>query len=97
MKTTIKVISIAAAMGLSTMTQAATESAAIQAAEKARQAAVAVGYEWRDTGKMIKKARQLAAEGKTAEADKLARKAEEQSKDAVAQYHAENKRYDSKH
>ena len=45
-----------------------------------------VGYEWRDTGKMIKKAEEAAAKGDNDAAVKLARKAEEQSKDAYAQY-----------
>jgi len=96
MKTTIKVIAVSTVLSLSSLAQASTDSA-IEAAENARQAAAAVGYEWRDTAKMIKQAQKLAAEGKTSEAEKIARKAEEQSKDAVAQYHAESQRYTATH
>ncbi len=96
MKKTIKVIAVSTVLGLSSLAQASTDSA-IEAAEKARQAAAAVGYEWRDTAKIIKEAKKLAAEGKTSEAEKMARKAEQQSNDAVAQYHAESQRYAATH
>ena len=46
----------------------------------------AVGYLWRDTGKILKKAEAAAAKGDNEAATKLARKAEEQAKDAYAQY-----------
>ena len=65
---------------------------AISAAEAAQKSASNVGYEWRDTSKMINQAKELAKAGKTQEAIKLARKAEEQGNDALAQYHTENKR-----
>ena len=68
---------------------------AIAAAEAAQQAAAKVGYEWRDTDKMISEARKLAKEGKTQEAIELARQAEEQGHDAVAQYQREARRYSS--
>lgn len=71
----------------------ASADSAIAAAEAANNAAKAVGYEWRDTGKMIKKAKQLAKQGKNSEAIKLAKKAEQQGHDAVAQYKSESKRY----
>ena len=45
-----------------------------------------VGYLWRDTGKILKKAEAAAAKGDEKTATKLARKAEEQAKDAYAQY-----------
>ena len=96
MKTTIKLLVMCSAIGLSPLVQASTD-AAIASAEEARKAAAAVGYEWRDTAKMIKKAQKLAAEGKTEEARKLARQAEQQSKNALAQYHSESKRYSSLH
>ena len=51
---------------------------AIADAKEARKQADMVGGEWRDTGKMIKKAEELLAEGKAAEAEALARKAEAQ-------------------
>lgn len=64
-------------------------SAAIEAAKKANKAAKAVGYEWRDTGKMIKKAEKLAKAGKTAEAVKLANTAKQQGELAQDQYKRE--------
>lgn len=57
---------------------AADAVAAIAAAKDAQKQAGSVGGEWRDTGKMIKKAEQLLKEGKTEEAAKLAEKAEAQ-------------------
>jgi len=45
-----------------------------------------VGYLWRDTGKILKKAEAAASKGDDKTAEKLARKAEEQAKDAYAQY-----------
>ena len=61
--------------------QAADMSAeqAIAAAKEARKHAASVGGEWRDTGKMIKKAEELLAKGKEAEAAKLAAEAEAQA------------------
>ncbi len=70
---------------------------AIAAAEAARKAAAEVGYEWRDTAKMIKDAKKLASEGKTDEAAKLAKKAQMQGEDAIAQYQSEHKRYQQNH
>ncbi len=45
---------------------------AIAAAKKAQKEAAALGFEWRDMGKMIKKAEALAKEGKTKKAIKIA-------------------------
>lgn len=58
----------------------ASAEAAIAAAKASQKAANSVGGEWRDTGKMIKKAEEAAAEGNFAEAEKLAKKAEAQGK-----------------
>jgi hypothetical protein len=44
-----------------------------------------MSYEWRDTGKMLKKAKEAADKGDYASANKLAMKAEMQGKMAVAQ------------
>ena len=96
MKTTGKILIITAALSVSTFANASTDQA-IAAAEKARQAAAEVGYEWRDTAKMIKQAKKLAAEGKSEQAAELARKAEEQGKDALAQYRVERQRYSTTH
>jgi len=52
---------------------------AIAAAKDAQKQANSVGGEWRDTGKMIKKAEKLLKEGKAMEAEELARKAEAQA------------------
>ena len=57
---------------------AADAAAAIAAAKAAQKQAASVGGEWRDTGKMIKKAESLLKEGKNEEAAKLAEKAEAQ-------------------
>ena len=55
-----------------------TAAEAIDAAIGAQKKAASVGGEWRDTSKMIKKAKALLAEGKTEEAKKLAEKAMQQ-------------------
>jgi len=82
------------ALGLVLSTSAfASADKAISNAESARQAAAQVGHEWRDTAKLIKKARELAKAGKTEEAIALARKAERQGLDAVAQFESEKQRF----
>lgn len=62
--------------------------AAIAAAKDATKKAGSVGYEWRDTGKMIKSAEAALKEGKVEDAIKLANKAKRQSENAYAQYEA---------
>jgi hypothetical protein len=52
---------------------------AISYAKAAQKRAASVKGEWRDTGKMIKKAEKLLATGKSKEAAKLANKAREQA------------------
>ena len=59
--------------------------AAINKAKMAQKAAKAVNNEWRDTGKMSKKAESLVAKGKYSEAMKQAGKAENQGLNAVMQ------------
>lgn len=54
--------------------------AAVAAADESRKKAASVDGEWRDTGKMIKKAKALAKEGKFDKAVKLANFAERQGK-----------------
>lgn len=76
---------------------ASSDQEAITAAEKAQNIAASVGYEWRDTAKMIQTAKKLSEEGKIDEAIQLARQAEEQGKDAYAQYQHETSRYQSSH
>lgn len=53
-------------------------NSAIDKAEVSRQHAATVNGEWRDTGKLIKKAKAAAKDGKYAKAVKLAKKAERQ-------------------
>jgi len=64
-------------------------SAAIAAAERAYKIALDEMYAWRDTGKLIKKAKKALKAGKDAEAIKLANKAKKQAEDAVAQKYSE--------
>jgi uncharacterized protein (DUF2147 family) len=66
---------------------------AIAAAEAAQKSASAVGYEWRDTGKLITEAKKLAQQGQTEEAVNIANIAQQQGVNAYAQYKSELKRY----
>ncbi len=66
---------------------------AIAAAKAANADAKAVNYEWRDTGKIIKKAEKKLADGDEDGALKLANKAKAQAVTAVAQAEAENKKF----
>ena len=63
----------------------AAAEAAIGAAIDTQQAAAAVGGEWRDTGKLIDKAKQAVATGDYNAAQMLAQKAETQGKLGEAQ------------
>ena len=65
--------------GESSGDKAAAESA-IAAAESARKKAASIDGEWRDTGKMIKKAQAALKKGDSTKAIKLANKAEKQGK-----------------
>jgi len=64
--------------GYLTSANATDAGAAITAAKDAQKQANSVGGEWRDTGKMIKKAEKLLKDGKPEEAAKLAQAAEAQ-------------------
>jgi len=61
-------------------------NAAISAASAANGKAKKVNYEWRDTGKMIKKARKAKGDGEYDKAVKIANKAKRQAVNALAQY-----------
>ena len=61
-------------------------SGAITAAEHEQKRAKGKGYEWRDTGKIIKKAKAAMKDGNFDEAVKLENKAKRQSANALAQY-----------
>ena len=63
--------------------------AAIASAERAYKIALDELYAWRDTGKIIKKAKKALKSGKDADAIKLANKAKKQAEDAVAQKYSE--------
>ena len=58
-------------------------------ADAKRKEAAGVGYEWRDTGKMLKKAKEEHEAGNTDAAMKLVAQAMEESTDAIAQYERE--------
>ncbi len=60
--------------------------AAISAAEQKTMQARKVNNEWRDTGKLIKKAKKALKAGDTETALKLAKKAGRQSDNALKQY-----------
>ncbi len=85
-------VTIALGLVLSTSVFASASSA-IGNAESALKSASQLGYEWRDTAKLIKKAKKQAKAGKTKEAEALAKMAEKQSLDAIDQYKRELKRY----
>lgn len=79
MKQLLLAASIAAFAAVTSSTAfAANAGQAIADAKEAQKQANSVGGEWRDTGKMIKKAEELLAAGKADEAEKLAREAEAQ-------------------
>ena len=71
---------------------ATTSAAAIASAEAARKKAASVGHEWRDTGKMIKKAKELMESQKFDEAIKVAGKAEAEGELGYQQYMREKDR-----
>lgn len=61
---------------------------AIAAAEAARSKVAAVGFEWRDTAKLIEQAKKAEAAKETNKAIKLAQQAQRQSENAYQQYEA---------
>ena len=103
MRTTARLFSVALlSLGLITGCASTDEAAedpnaiaaqAIADAKAANADAKAVDYEWRDTGKLIKKAEAKLAEGDTDGAIKLANQAETQANIAVAQAASENKKF----
>ena len=64
---------------------AETFKAAYEAAVEARKAAAAVGFEWRDTKKMLRQAKKLAEKGEYEKAVRLANKAKRQGDLGVQQ------------
>jgi hypothetical protein len=64
-------------------------ASAINSAKAENKKAAAVGYEWRDTGKLLKKAEAAAKKGQNDEAIKLANKAKTQASLAIKQHQLE--------
>ena len=95
MKTIIKLaVACALALSLAACESTPTKSLddanmAIQAAMKANGKAKKMYVEWRDTGKVLKKARKAKGKGDFDKAVKLAGKAERQAINAVAQANAQ--------
>ena len=85
-------LSIAACQSAPTKTMAQA-NAAIASAEKANKKAKSLYYEWRDTGKFIKKAKKASKKGNYDNAVRLANKAERQAKHAVEQSKVPTKLY----
>ncbi|MDM8546019.1 SoxXA-binding protein [Candidatus Venteria ishoeyi] len=75
----------ASAPSISNANAGASAEALIAEAEAVTKQAAAVEYQWRDTAKVIKKAKKAAADGDQATAIKLAKKAILQSKMAIQQ------------
>ena len=73
-----------------------TAAEAIAAAKAANADAKALGYEWRDTRKIIKSAEAALAAGNEDEARALANKARMQAENAIAQKKAEDKKFADK-
>jgi nucleoid-associated protein YgaU len=101
MRTTARLFSVALlSLGLITgcastdeVSDSMSAEQAIANAKAANAEAKAANYEWRDTGKMIKKAEDKLAAGDGPGAIKLANKAEFQAKTAVSQAAYENKKF----
>jgi len=88
MKIKYTLISIAAAVLLSSAVHAASQAdydKAVAAAQASLKEASAMGNEWRDSGKLLKKAAEAAKGGDFAKAVKLAQTAEFQGKMAQQQ------------
>ena len=75
---------------------AATFEAAYEAADAARMAAAEVGFEWRDTKKMLRKAKKLAENGKYEQAIALADQARRQGESGVLQAAEQEKTWQSR-
>ena len=88
MKKVLLLLSMAALMPSGTgllADPAAASPSLLEQAEAARKEADALGFEWRDTSKLIKQAKEALDKGQKEESDKLASLALLQGKAAVAQ------------
>lgn len=90
--TGMMLLALSIAVGCAGTPEGGDPAAAIAAAKAANDRAKAEGYEWRDTGKLIKKAEDAMKKGDNATAIKLANKAKKQADDAVKQKYAELER-----
>ena len=92
----VALLSLGLITGCASTDEASDSTSAEQAISDAKAAnaeAKAVNNEWRDTGKIIKKAEKKLADGDAAAAIKLANKAKAQAVAAVAQAETENKKF----
>lgn len=92
----VALLSLGLITGCASTDEASDSTSAEQAIADAKAAnaeAKAVNNEWRDTGKIIKKAEKKLADGDEAAAIKLANKAKAQAEAAVAQAEIENKKF----
>ena len=90
--TGMMIFALSIAVGCAGTPEAGDPAAAIEAAKAANEKAKAENYEWRDTGKIIKKAEEAMKKGDNATAIKLANQARKQAEDAVKQKYAEIER-----
>lgn len=94
----ILVLSAGMSVGCAQMSQKSAKAevspaaaSAIADAEKAIGKAKSLDWVWRDTGKILKKAKKAAQAGKDDQAIKLANEAKKQAQLAVEQYYVEQK------
>jgi len=73
-KLLLATLTLSLSAGVLTTATAGSAADAIDAAKKSQKEAKALGFEWRDMGKMIKKAEALAKDGKEDKAIKIAKK-----------------------
>ena len=83
MKFKVILVSLLLSMGSFAMADATQD--AIDAAIKGKKAAAAAGFEWKDMGKLLKKAQKAAKSGKDKKAIKIANVLVMQSKAALKQ------------
>ncbi len=81
----LKLVTITLALSLNAIASADSVKDSITAAKSAQKEAKTAGFEWRDMGKMIKKAEKLAKEGKDKKAIKVANTVVMHSKVALKQ------------
>lgn len=95
---TISVVVVAASAWVSPVLagDAVTFEAAYKSADAARMAAAEVGFEWRDTKKMLRQAKKLAEKGEYEQAIALANRAKRQGEFGVLQAEEQEKTWQSR-